>query len=147
MEGILDLRFKDKVKPQVARGHTLSSWEVLFDMGRQGLEVTLPHLVHGTCNSQTISSISFGSRGGKTVDMDIITHLGENRCISCGKVAITARRCLKQRYVELGFTKMVLSGRAAYINNLATIGPAKAVLTARVIEHAKKKEGEANEDN
>ena len=71
--------------------------------------------------------------------MDIITHLGESHYVSCGKGAITARRCLKQRHIELGFTKMILSDRAVYINNLVTLGPAKAELTARVIEHAKKR--------
>ena len=46
---------------------------------------------------------------------------------------------MKQRYVELGFAKRVSSGRAIYINNLVTVGPSKPVLTARVIEHARKR--------
>ena len=116
--------------------HILHTWDVPLDMAGQGLEVTLPHLVQGTCKSQTISSISFGSQGGKAVEVDIITNLGENHCISCGKGAVTSRRCLKQRYVGRGFAKMVSSGRAMYINNLVTLGPPKPVLAARVIEHA-----------
>ena len=71
--------------------------------------------------------------------MDIITNLGENHYVECGKGAITARRCMKQRYNELGFTKTVSSGRAVCINNLVTVGPSKPVLTARVIEHARKR--------
>jgi hypothetical protein len=96
-------------------------------------------LVQGTCKSQTISFISFGSQDGKAVDVDIITNLGENHYISCDKGAITSRRCLKQRYVELGSTKVVTNGRAIYINNLVTLGPSKPVMTARVIEHAEKR--------
>jgi hypothetical protein len=34
---------------------------------------------------------------------------------------------------------VVSSDRALYINNLVTLGPSKPVLTARVIEHAKKR--------
>ena len=71
--------------------------------------------------------------------MDIITHLGEDHYISCGKGAIVARRCLQQRCDELGFTKMILSDRAVCINRLVTIGPTTPVLTARVIEHAKER--------
>ena len=123
------LRSNTKAKTQAARGHILHTWDVLLDMGEQGLEVTLPQLAQGACKSQTISSISFGSQGGKNVDVDIITNLGENHYISCGKGAITSRRCLKQRYIELGFTKVVSSGRAIYINNLVTLGPSKPVLT------------------
>ena len=63
------LRFNTKAKTQAARGHILHTWGVLLDMGEQGLEVTLPQLAQGTCKSQTISSISFGSQGGKTVDV------------------------------------------------------------------------------
>ena len=133
------MRFNTKVTTQIARGHILRTWDMLLDMGEQGLEVTLPQLSQGTCESQTISSISFGSKGGKTVDVDIITNLGESHYISCGKGAITSRRCLKQRYVELGFTKIIASDRAVYINNLVTVGPSKPALTARIIEHAKKR--------
>ena len=104
------------MKAQTTRGHILHTWDVLLDMGEQVLGVTLPQLVQGTCKSQTISSISFGSHGGKTIDVDIITNLGENHYNSCGKGSITSRRCLKQRYVELGFTKVVSSGRAICIN-------------------------------
>ena len=71
--------------------------------------------------------------------LDIITSLGENYYVECGKGTIIARRCMKQRYVELGFTKTVSSGRAIYINNLVTVGPSKPVLTARVIEQARKR--------
>ena len=46
---------------------------------------------------------------------------------------------MKQRHVELGFTKTLSNGRAIYINNLVTVGPSKPVLTARVIEHARKR--------
>jgi hypothetical protein len=131
-----EMRFNTKLKAQTARGHILHTWDMLLDMGEQGLEITLPQLSQGTCRSQTISSISFGSKGGKTVDVDIITSLGESHYISCGKGAITSRRCLKQRYVELGFTKIIVSDRTVYINNLVTVGPSKPVLTARIIEHA-----------
>jgi hypothetical protein len=134
-----EMRFNTKLKAQTARGHILHTWDMLLDMGEQGLEITLPQLSQGTCRSQTISSISFGSKGAKTVDVDIITNLGESHYISCGKGAITSRRCLKQRYVELGFTKIIVSDRAVYINNLVTVGPSKPVLTARIIEHAKKR--------
>ena len=127
------------MKTQAARGQILHTWDVLLDMCKHGLEVTLPQLAQGTCKSQTISSVSFGSQGGKIVDVDIITNLGENHYTSCGRGAITSRSCLKQRYVELGFTKIVSSGRAIYINNLGALGPSKPVLTARVIEHAKKR--------
>ena len=65
--------------------------------------------------------------------------MGENYYVECGKGTIIARRCMKQRYVELGFTKTVSSGRAIYINNLVTVGPSKPVLTARVIEQARKR--------
>ena len=34
---------------------------------------------------------------------------------------------------------MILSDRAVYLNNLVTIGPIKLVLTATVIEHARKR--------
>ena len=46
---------------------------------------------------------------------------------------------MKQRYVELGFTKIVANDRAIYINNLVTAGPSKPVLTARVLEHAQRR--------
>ena len=113
--------------------------DVLLDMGEQGLEITLPQLVQGIGKSQTISSISFGSQGVKVVEVDILTNLGENYCTSCGKGTVTSTGCLKQRYVELGFTKMVSSGRAIYINNLVTLGPSTPVLAARVNEHAGKR--------
>ena len=71
--------------------------------------------------------------------MDIITNLGEGHYNSCGKGANTSRRCLKQCYAELGFTKIVSSGRAIYINNLVNVGPSKPMLTARIIDHAKKR--------
>ena len=58
-----------------ARGHIVHSWDVLLDMGTQGLEFTLPQLLEGSCKSQTMSSLSFGSKGGKSVDLDIITNL------------------------------------------------------------------------
>ena len=57
----------------------MHTWDVLLDMGEQGPGVTLPQMVHGTCKSQPISSISVGSQGGKKVDIDIITNLGEGR--------------------------------------------------------------------
>ena len=50
-----------------------------------------------------------------------------------------ARRCVKQRYVELGFTKTVSNDRAIYINKLVTVGLSEHVLSARVIEHAQKR--------
>ena len=53
--------------------------DVLLDMGEHGREVTLPQLAQWICRSQTISSISVGSQGGKKVDIDIITNLGEVR--------------------------------------------------------------------
>ena len=46
---------------------------------------------------------------------------------------------MKQRYIGLGFTKTISSGRAIYINNLVTVGPSKPVLTTRVIDHARKR--------
>ena len=113
--------------------------DVLLDMGEHGREVTLPQLAQWICRSQTISSISVGSQGGKTIDVDIITNLGESHYISGGKGAITSRRCLKQRYVGLGSTKVVSNGRAIYNNNLVTLGPSKPVLAARVIEHPEKR--------
>ena len=67
-EGDTKLRFNNEVKAQTARGHILHTWDVLLDMGEQGLEVTLPQLVQGTCKSQTISFISFGSQGGNWKD-------------------------------------------------------------------------------
>ena len=135
-----ELRFNTRMKTQPARGHIVHSWDVLLDMGTQGLEITLPQLLEGSCKSQTVSSLSFGTKGGKSVDLDIITNLGENYYVECGRGAIIARRCMKQRYIELGFTKTVSSGRAIYINNLVTVGPSKPVLTARVIEHAQREE-------
>ena len=73
------------------------------------------------------------------MELDIITSLGENYYVACGRGVIMARRCMKQRYVELGFTKTTCNGRAIYINNLVTMGPSKPVLTARVIEHAQRR--------
>ena len=107
------------------------SWDVLLGMGSYGPEVALPRLLEGSCNSQTVSSLSFGTKGGKSVDLDIITNLGENYYVECGKRAIVTRRCMKQRYIELRFTKTVSSGRAIYINNLVNVGPSKPVLRAR----------------
>ena len=106
----------------------MQTWDVLLDTDEQVLKITLPQLVQGACKSQTISFISFGSQGEKADEVDIITNLGENYCISCGKGAITSSRCLKQRYVELRFTTMVSSGRAIYINNLVTLRPSKPML-------------------
>ena len=74
------LRFNTKTKTQTARGHILHTWDVLLDMGEHGLEVTLPQLAQRACKSQTISSISFGSQGGKSVDVDIITNLAQTVC-------------------------------------------------------------------
>jgi hypothetical protein len=130
-----ELRFNSKAKLQPARGHIVHSWDVLFDMGKQGLEITLPQLLEGTCKSQTVSSLSFGSKGGRSMELDIITSLGENYYVACGRGVIMSRRSTKQRYVELGLTKTTCNGRAIYINNLVTVGPSKHVLTARVIEH------------
>ena len=79
--------------------------------------------------------------------MDIITNLGEIHYISCGKGDIIARKCLKQHYVELGYTKTILSDRAVYINNLVTIGPTRPVLTARVIEHARNRKSKGRHVN
>lgn len=73
------------------------------------------------------------------MDLDIITNLGERHYISGGKGVIEARRCMKQRFVELGFSKMVAGDRAIYINTSVTVGPAMPVLMARVIEHAKRR--------
>ena len=44
---------------------------------------------------------------------------------------------MKQRYTELGFTKIVPSGRAIYINKRVIVGPSEAVLTTRVMQHAR----------
>ena len=136
----LKIQFNTRELPS-ARGHIVHSWDILLDMGAQGLEITLPQLLEGTCKSQTISSLSFGSQGGKGMELDIITSLGESHYVACGKGVIIARRCMKQRYVELGFTKTVSNDRAIYINRLLTVGPqaSEAVLTARVIEHARKR--------
>ena len=133
-----ELHFSTR-KVSHARGHIVHSWDILRDMGTQGLEITLPQLLEGSCKSQTVSSLSFGTKGGKSVVVDIITNLGENYYVECGKGTIIARRCMKQRYVELGFTKTVSSGRAIYINNLVTVGPSKPVLAARLIEQARKR--------
>ena len=122
-----------------ARGHIVHSWDILLDMGAQGLEITLPQILEGTYKSQTISSLSFGSQGGKSMELDIITNLGKSHYVACGKGVIMARRCMKQRYVELGFTKTVSNDRAIYINRLVTVGISEHVLTARVIEHAQKR--------
>ena len=46
---------------------------------------------------------------------------------------------MKQRCVELGFTKTTSNGRAICINNLVTVGPSAPVLTARVGEHARRR--------
>ena len=35
-------RFNTKMETQAARGHILRTWDVLFDMDEQVLEVTLP---------------------------------------------------------------------------------------------------------
>jgi hypothetical protein len=134
-----ELRFNSKAKVKPTKGHIVHSRDALFDMGRQGLEVTLPQLLEGTCKSQTVSSLSFGSKGGRSTELDIITNLGENYYVACGRGAIMSRRCMKQRYVEFGFTKTTCNGRAIYINNLVTVGPSKPVLTARVIEHAQRR--------
>ena len=69
------LQFNTKKAP-CARGHIIHSWDILLDMGVQGSEITLPQLLERTCKSQTISSLSFGSRGGRSVELDIITNLG-----------------------------------------------------------------------
>ena len=58
----------------------MHSWDILPDMGVHGLEITLPQLPEGTCKSQTISSLSFGSQGGKSMELDIVTNLGELLC-------------------------------------------------------------------
>ena len=73
------------------------------------------------------------------MELDIITNLGESYYAACGKGVIMARRCIKRRDVELGFTEIVSSDRAIYINNLVTAGPSKPVLTARVLEHGQKR--------
>ena len=73
-----ELRFNSKEKLRPAKGHVVHSWDVLFDTGRQWLEVTLPQLLEGTCKSQTVSSLSFGSEGGSSMELDIVTNLGEN---------------------------------------------------------------------
>ena len=132
------MQFNTRKLPS-AKGHIVHSWDILLDMGAQGLEITLPQLLEGTCKSQTISSLSFGSQGGKSMELDIITNLGESHYVACGKGVIVARRCMKQRYVELGFTKVVSNGRAIYINKLVTVGPSEPALTARVMEHAQKR--------
>ena len=49
---------------------------------------------------------------------------------------------MKQHYTELGFTKIVSSGRAIYINKLVTVSPFEAVLTARVMQHARGRKGQ-----
>jgi hypothetical protein len=134
------VQFNTRKMPN-ARGHIVFSWDILLDMGAQGLEITLPQILEGTCKSQTISSLSFGSQGGKSMELDIITNLGESHRVACGKGVIMARRCMKQRYAELGFTKTVSNDRAIYINKLVTVGLSEHVLTERVIEHAQKGRG------
>ena len=131
---------KSKRQPS-AKGHIVHSWDILLGMGAHGLEVTLSQLLEGICKSQTISSLdlSFGSQGGKSMELDIVTNLGENCYVACGKGVIAARRCMKQRYIELGFTKTVSNDRAIYINKLVTIGPSEAVLAARVMEQARRR--------
>ena len=37
-------------------GTLLNTWDVLFDMGTQGLEISLPQLIEGCCNMETVSS-------------------------------------------------------------------------------------------
>ena len=133
-----EIHFKSKKAPE-ARGHILHSWDLLLDMGGQGLRITLTQIIKGTCMSQVVSSLSFGSRGGKSTDLDIITNLGENYYIDCGRGVTIARRCMKQRFRELGFTKVVSSGRAIYINTLVTVGSSQSILTTRVNEHAAKR--------
>ena len=68
------VQFNTRKMPN-ARGHTVHSWDILLDMGVQGLEIALPQILEGTCKSQTISSLSFGSQGGKSMELDIITNL------------------------------------------------------------------------
>ena len=91
-----ELRFNVKAKVKPTKGHIVHSWDVLFDMGRHGLEITLPQLLECTCKSQTVSSLSFGSKGGRSMELDIITRLGENYYVACGRGVIMSRRCLKQ---------------------------------------------------
>ena len=124
---------------RLPRGQVLKSWDILIDEGKQGLEITLPQLIRGTCTLQTISSLSFGSKGGKSADLDITTALGENHYISCGKGVTMARRRFKREYKELGFTKAVHGGRAVYINTSVTVGPPRHVMIARILEHATKR--------
>ena len=99
-----DVQFNTRRLP-AARGHIVHSWDILLDMGAHDLEITLPQLLEGTCKSQAISSLSFGSQGGKGMELDITTNLGESYHVACGKGVIMARRRMKQRYIELGFTK------------------------------------------
>ena len=73
------------------------------------------------------------------MELDAITNLGESYYVAYGKGVIMARRCMKQHYVELGFTRIVSNDRAIYINNLVTSGPSRPVLTARVLEHAQRR--------
>ena len=73
------------------------------------------------------------------MELDIITNLGEIHYVACGKGGIMARRCMKQRYVELGFTETVSNDIVIYINKLVTVGLSEHVPTARVIELAQKR--------
>ena len=73
------------------------------------------------------------------MELDIIANLGESYYVACGR-GVTARRCMTPCYIELGFTKTTCNGRAICMNNLAIVGPSKSVLTARVTEHAQKRE-------
>ena len=112
----------------MCKGHIVHSWAILLDMIPQGLKVTLPQLLEGTCRLQTIRSLPFGSRGGGNAELDLISNLGEKYYVAspaCGKGAVIARSCTKQRYVELGFIKITSNCRAIYINNLVTVGPSK----------------------
>ena len=73
------------------------------------------------------------------MELDIITNPGESYYVACDRGVIIARRCMKQRYTELGFTRTTCNGRAIYINNLIIVGPSKPVLTARAMAHAQKR--------
>ena len=75
------------------------------------------------------------------MELDIITNLGESHYVACDKGVIMARRFIKQRYVELGFTETVSHDRAIYINKLVILGLSEHVLTTRAIEHAQKRKG------
>ena len=138
LKGNSSIQFNTKKLPS-ARGHVVHPWDIILDMEAQELEITLPQTLEGTRKSQTISSLPFGSQGDGSMELDTITNLGESYYVACDKGVIMARRCMKQGYVELGFTEIVSNDSAIYINNLVTAGPSKPVLTARVPEHAQKR--------